>query len=334
MPALPFGLSFVDGRGVVTLTQRRATGPVGLERLELEIPNLRFPFDISGGASHFRHRRCRLRRAELRCDEQAATRWLASRVERASFGFGELSVSFHPGVVELTGAVTIADERAEFLFRGFVQPIEGRRVRVCLCDLRLFGPFPVSAPLLAGGLLQATGAEQAENSTEVDPGVKLLGATDVLFDPLALTLLHTLPPHGWRLPAQRGVRVASLQTFVGRLEAGYVAEDDPAASSGGTTVTPSKRFVAMQEAKGLFSAVEGQILTTDSRELIELYRRHHRAHPHHPFIRERLLQLMSAETTLDGETLEFARETLRRARATSGRSRSRSPVRRSSTRPS
>jgi hypothetical protein len=58
---LGFGLEFRRGSTLVTLGGRPLTGGLRVERLELEVPEVSFPFDVSGGAEQFRHRRCRLR---------------------------------------------------------------------------------------------------------------------------------------------------------------------------------------------------------------------------------------------------------------------------------
>ena len=60
--SLDFALRFVDGRGLLNLRTPQRLDWVGLEKLELEIPNLRFPFDVSGGPTRFQTRRCHLAR--------------------------------------------------------------------------------------------------------------------------------------------------------------------------------------------------------------------------------------------------------------------------------
>ncbi len=44
-----FRLTFVEGQGLLSLTARDVPTFGRVERLDLEIPNLRFPFDLSGG---------------------------------------------------------------------------------------------------------------------------------------------------------------------------------------------------------------------------------------------------------------------------------------------
>ncbi len=77
--SLDFGLHFTDGRGLLHLRGRPVLEPLSLDRLALEIPNLRFPFDAAGGAGRFQSRRCQLREARLSVDEERLGRWLGRR---------------------------------------------------------------------------------------------------------------------------------------------------------------------------------------------------------------------------------------------------------------
>ncbi|MCU1276863.1 MAG: hypothetical protein JWM53_409, partial [bacterium] len=67
-PRLDFALRFVDGKGVLGLGDKTLFGLVGVEKLELRVTNLRFPYDVSGGAARFQSRRCEFGAAELSVD--------------------------------------------------------------------------------------------------------------------------------------------------------------------------------------------------------------------------------------------------------------------------
>ena len=56
-----FRLTFVEGRGLLSLASQDVSGFGRVERLELEIPDLRFPFDLSGGVTRFKNHRLKLR---------------------------------------------------------------------------------------------------------------------------------------------------------------------------------------------------------------------------------------------------------------------------------
>src|SRR5215468_2935318 len=96
-----FTLRFLDGRGLLGLRSPVRVALASLERLELEVPNLRFPFDLSGGPRRFQNRRCRFREAritlaearlhlafEARVGDRAVPATARLRVEPATTGDG------------------------------------------------------------------------------------------------------------------------------------------------------------------------------------------------------------------------------------------------------
>src|SRR5205807_2154573 len=98
--SLDFTLRFVDGRGLLGLRERTPLEMVSLEKLELEVPNLRFPFDVSGGAQRFQTRRCVLSHIELRLEEERLQSWIDSRPQFARYGVRDLRVRVADGRVE------------------------------------------------------------------------------------------------------------------------------------------------------------------------------------------------------------------------------------------
>jgi tetratricopeptide (TPR) repeat protein len=295
--SLPFGLSFVDGRGVLTLAGRKGPGPIAIDVLEMEIPGLRFPFDLSGGVSTFRHRRCALQQATLSIAEGEARRWLQLRAGRGELGYRNTTVRLGAGFVELQGQVVFADQTSELLFRGFLRPASsvGHALELCLCDLRVYGPCSVPAPLLAAGLLQALGA-----GTEPAAAARLLGCTDALLDPLALTLRQTLPRSGWRLPGTQGTRLTWILVQPERIQLAF----GPGAFHDQAAPSPRlQRLRAVQEAKARHRSLEELGLTAGPRTMLEQYRQRLQAEAGVPFVAERVIQLLAAEPESGDETL-------------------------------
>jgi hypothetical protein len=87
---LGFALDFLGGKAHVTLGRRHLGGLVRLEHLALEVPRVSFPFDVSGGAGRFRHRRCRLRRCEAWVEAEAFASWFTARESLATYGFHQV----------------------------------------------------------------------------------------------------------------------------------------------------------------------------------------------------------------------------------------------------
>ncbi|MCA9669274.1 MAG: tetratricopeptide repeat protein, partial [Myxococcales bacterium] len=306
----PFGLSFSAGRGLVTLRRHAVAGLVRVESLEMEIPDLRFPFDVSGGARHFRHRRCILRRCELAVSEQELERWLEERVQRAAYGYRRLRLRLRHDHFELSGAVAVGADETEFIARGVVMPTEGRGLAIGLSDVHVYGACALPAPLISAGLLRAAGATPpAERDGRDTAGPLLVGCCDVELDPLGLALLSVLPTSGWRLPSMK-VQLCSIDLSPGEMRLLYRADGvepraddapDDASVVGGTVPA---RFVAAQEARRLFAQAERLVAAGELARAIDVYRRELDAHPQHPFIHQRLLQLLVSFADGDSEVLE------------------------------
>lgn len=86
-------------------------GPVSVERLELSLPSLRFPVDLSGGVKVFRHRRGRLEHLRLVLHLEDFRRFLEKRVRDALGGLirppsvWPLKSGIGVGLVGIDGAV-------------------------------------------------------------------------------------------------------------------------------------------------------------------------------------------------------------------------------------
>src|SRR5262245_57839501 len=78
----------------------------------MEIPNLRFPFDVSGGAARFQTRRCDLRGATLVVDEAQLQAWVESRPRLPRYGMLQPRVVVRENAILLTVRARVADREA------------------------------------------------------------------------------------------------------------------------------------------------------------------------------------------------------------------------------
>ena len=248
-----FGLNIRDGRVVVALDRPYPIGPAEISKLAVEIPDLSFPFDLSGGAERFRHHRGTMLNGQLSFAEASLAKWLAQRLSEVRAGYDSLRVAIREQCVNLTGIVTLESHRSEFLIRGFVSVGDGR-VRVCFNDIRLFAPFPLPAPLVANGLLRATLPPQPNPAVHSE----IVGVTDALIEPLLPILRHGLPQLGWRAPETDEVRLVGCQADGGSLDLIYkrASEARDATHERPALSDQKRRLLAHQEAKGLFHSLE------------------------------------------------------------------------------
>ncbi|HEV8322928.1 MAG TPA: tetratricopeptide repeat protein, partial [Myxococcota bacterium] len=227
-----FGLSFAGGRALAVLQGRRVAGRWDVDRLELEIPDVTFPIDLSGGADQFRDRRSGLRLVELSANERAIESLLAER-EAARYGIPDVHLRFEDGAVSVAGRVEVGPDSASFTGRVALLPSDhgaAHDIDVVVHDLRLYGWVPVPAPLVAATLLRLLAGRKPGDP---DPdGVAVLET----FDPLRGLLLGLLPPLGWKLPDTRRTRLWELSSRGGAVRAIYAVDDGrvpPVAGVGG-----------------------------------------------------------------------------------------------------
>ena len=68
-----------DGLGI-ELARPAPLGPLDVVELTVRLPQVRFPFDVSGGVTKFRHRRGELDRLAVEVDERKLGRWLETKL--------------------------------------------------------------------------------------------------------------------------------------------------------------------------------------------------------------------------------------------------------------
>src|ERR1700690_715853 len=107
-----FRLTFVQGRGLLSLAGRDFEGLGRVDSLELEIPNLRFPFDLSGGVARFKNRRLRLRDLALFVGSRELTGFLA-RAPLAEFGIFDPRVTVDGSRLTLSARVHLGGHECE-----------------------------------------------------------------------------------------------------------------------------------------------------------------------------------------------------------------------------
>ena len=198
-----FRLTFVEGRGLLSLTARDIPAFGRVDKLELEIPNLRFPFDLSGGVARFKNLRLKLREMAVSFAADDLAGYLRS-ARLADYGLFGPQVEVDDGLVRIAARAVLGDRQAEFTATGALTMVQPGRARLSMFEVRVYGFLPVPPPLLVTALFTALGAAPSRQSDDgVAPLAHLEGATDLEIDVLDLALLALLPMHGWRMPERR-----------------------------------------------------------------------------------------------------------------------------------
>lgn len=251
---LGFDLEFSDGLAQVSLRDRPLAGGVVLERLRLEIPSVRFPFDVSGGAERFRHQRCRLLEMRLSLAQPDLQSLLLGALDPARHGIRAPRLSLEEGFGRLEGTFASGEQAAPFSLRFFLQSGAGLGLRILLADIRLFGWVSEVPLMLAVRLAQAL---KPLSLRAVAPAVLEL-------DPVSDLLRRLLPRHGWKIPDVEEARVLQARIQRGRL---FISVRRPGFSAEREPVVPAEPAEILRQATSF--AAQAEIFAEAERALAE-----------------------------------------------------------------
>jgi tetratricopeptide (TPR) repeat protein len=263
---------------------------VEIVSLSMEVPDVRFPFDVEAGPAQFRHHLCELQRLEVVVGDDALTA-LARRLTRAGAGVASLDVAPRAGFLELAGAL---DGGAPFTCKAALLPAGDRDVEVLLYEPRVFAAAQVGPAGLPALLARAAG-----ELARFERGA-------LVAEPLAALLRQAIPPHGWKLPRTASARLATLEVARGALRLAW----DREGAAAPTASDPD--LLAALEGRRAFSAAEERLATGDTAGARDAYLALGAAAKVHPFATARLLALLSADARDHDAALALATEMLAR----------------------
>ncbi|HEY8141506.1 MAG TPA: tetratricopeptide repeat protein [Kofleriaceae bacterium] len=346
---LGFTFRLAGGAGKLTLGRRTFFGWLHLDRLELEVPNLRLPVDLATGAEAFQRHRTLARVASLRMEQADLDRFLALRVPALEdLGVEELRVTCGDGYLGLNGRVRESGQVGELTARVYLDA-EGERIRFACGRALVYGYLPTPAPLIAhrviaavlGGSpgevrfdaqstgIQGTGvhgptgtgvhAAQAPHASKSEVerdgtfgpwSSQVRGLGEVELEPLALTLWHILPSSGWRLPDTSGLQVSDVRVGPGGLVVSYRAVADPATDPTGPSIRGPELMHLFDSLERLRDGDE-RLVYGDLDGAMRLYRsRLASSADEEPLLLERMLAVGSAQRELFDECAELAARAL------------------------
>ncbi len=198
-----------DGLGI-ELARTVQVGPVDVVELVVRLPRVRFPFDVTGGVSRFRHKRGELVRAALEIDERRVAAWAEPKLRGlVAVGPQRVSVKIRP-----TGATITVSARTDAANAN-----AGARVPVLVFDVAV---VPVRDDLVVV-VHGARGANLGETPTSLAiRAVSALASTArregsafVVSHPAGVLARRLLPDAGVRAPATGGVVLSAIGASAG-----------------------------------------------------------------------------------------------------------------------
>ncbi|WP_394828751.1 hypothetical protein [Pendulispora albinea] len=194
-------LRLAIGKGGLGLELGRPVSLGVLEILELVValPTVRFPLDVSGGVSRFRHRRGNLDRIHVELHAQRLVRWAAARL-RGLIGTGSCDVWIG---VEKSGAIVAVsskdDGRIAILGFSVTVRVEGENVSLMVGRARGTG-LPAPATAMAIFALDALLGDLARRE----------GGRFIVERAITKMVRTLLPEAGVRAPGTAGVSITSV----------------------------------------------------------------------------------------------------------------------------
>ncbi len=301
-----FSLAFVEGRAVLSASACELTPWVTLSRLELEVPRVRFPFDVTGGAVRFQRRRTRLRGAALRISPAAASQALAARPRLPQLGVVAVWIAAKDDRVELCGQAKLGERPVPFSARLEVTGTASR-IDLLAVDVRTYGFLPLPAPLLPLAIAAACGARPRPASGDPapdDPGPIVRGCDELRVDPLRTLVAPLLVRGGWRIYDDAEVGLDHLRATSGQIEVSWRA--------GARDESAHTAFASREQLRRLVPTGEVALADGDIGRALSEYRAAYARSPEHPLVGQRLVQLLAGSQVTLHEAGEIARELLER----------------------
>ena len=285
---LGFSLEFREGTALVSLQDRKFKDRVRVERLSLEVPDVSFPFDVSGGAEQFCHHRCRLRTVVVSAHQDDLTSILAERLDPARYGLEEIRVRIGEGQGLIRGRWRVGESRHPFVARFLAEAGTDLSLRLGFFDIRVFGFISLPVHTLVAQLGRALKSYRSE----------LLDVSFLVFQPVRDLVRWLLPSHGWKIPDLEGMRIDRVEMEEGRIRVISARYPDELAEAAGKTTTTSRsrsllerQYLIFKEGAEAYRSAELALHEGRLEDARKLYLGKAGVEPAHPHAARRMLEI-------------------------------------------
>lgn len=257
--ALSFALNFISGRGLLSMRERQLGG-IEVKLLELEIPNIAFPFDVTGGSERFKTRRCQLKHLVFSLGAEGLARVLDVSALFAN-GFVDLHPHLRDGCVEFAGRFKMGEAEADFTMRATLLLRSPEELAIVFYDTRVYGVLPVPAALLPVYLARALNLPYLDCSR----------AGMWIVRPVEQFVRTTLPQSGWKIPDIRSAHLVAAEVARGRITVAAGPEPEPTQKQLNEREPPEEAVIASEGIVALTTA-ERALARGDIQEALQNYR--------------------------------------------------------------
>lgn len=181
-----FTLKFSGGRGVLSLQDLSAAPAVRLDLMEMSIPRIAFPFDVSMGVRGLRDRRHHLELLQLTVKLGELSELVAARLARVDW-VANPRMTFEEDCLSVLLDFGPKGSRIPFGFR-LLPSVGDRHPSLMVDEMRAYGPMPMPLLVVALTVLREVTGSRLEGIEFRPP------------DPVKEVLRRLLPSRGWRIP--------------------------------------------------------------------------------------------------------------------------------------
>ncbi|HLL52609.1 MAG TPA: flagellar hook-length control protein FliK, partial [Myxococcaceae bacterium] len=290
-------LRLLDRRAFVGFPPLTVAPGLVISDFALQIPDVSFPFNLTGGALRYQRKTLNFGLLDLSIDAEVITRRVAE-VSGQLQELEDLKLHFRPGYLEGQARFKLP-ERTPFTFKAAFDG-DGDKLAVYLYDVRLYGFSPVPAPRVSVLLSRAI------SELELLPEVELRGATGFSSRLLPQLCQLAAVSRGFRVPLLDQARLTAAEVSSQGLRLRFASGGMPP-----PTNFDEELLLALEGSRA-FADAEALVAQNKLAEAREAYLRHGDASEAHPFAAERLLALLVADPQAHEMALDVAASILKR----------------------
>lgn len=290
-------LRLLDRRAFIGFPALDVAPGVRVTDFALQIPDVTFPLNISGGASRYQKKKLDFGLLELTVDAEVIARAVAG-LQGQLTELEDLKLHFRPGYLEGQGRLR-SDGRAATTFKVAFDG-DGEKLAVFIYDVRLyaFAPTPASRlPALISDSLVRVGAL---------PAVERRGANGFTTRILPPLVELAAVARGFKMPSLDQARLAEARVSSKGVTLRFAAGGLPPPG------TPDEELLLTLEGARAFADAEEHLAQGRLAEARIAYLKLGDATEAHPFAAERLLTLLVADPQAHELALDVAQSLARR----------------------
>jgi tetratricopeptide (TPR) repeat protein len=265
-----FEISVEDSRGSLMLRPCLLHGWLHVERLEMAIPNVSFPLDITGGMAQFQRQRCPVVGTTFSVEAAGLAELVSRRVRPLSAaGFDEISLDPDAEGITVSARVRVRERTANMALRLALVG-HGRTLHLRVEETATFGWLRRPSTQIAHdlvcilfGAIDTSGRPRGDLDAMNGPVVQ--GVGEISLRPLELFAESILSPAGWRLPDLSQVQIDQITTTERGLRLTCAQTDREPAALAPAPVPPrvSELLLRNDLAGAIAACREASMLTPD-----------------------------------------------------------------------